>query len=150
MPTCAKCEVEKPEADFRVRPERNNWRLKRCKECERGVQIKNYYALKQRNPTEWRIRVAISKFRVTRAWLLSTYAAQNGQCALTGRPITLADFEIDHILAESRGGSTDPSNLRLVCRAANAAKGDLTDDELVALCKEIIGRAIMRAEGMTA
>lgn len=33
-------------------------------------------------------------------------------------------FEVDHILPQSRGGSDDPDNLALACRACNLFKSD--------------------------
>lgn len=33
------------------------------------------------------------------------------------------DLTLDHVVAESRGGSDDPSNLRTLCRSCNSKKG---------------------------
>jgi hypothetical protein len=33
-------------------------------------------------------------------------------------------FEVEHVVPTSQGGSGDPSNLALACRACNARKGD--------------------------
>lgn len=147
MPQCAKCEIEKPESEFRFRPERNNYRLNNCRPCERVIQLENYYSLKESDPAEWRFRIVRAKFskEITREWIAETLARQDGKCALSGRPITLVDFEIDHIIPRCKGGTNALSNLRMVCRAANAAKGELTDAELLELCQQIIGRAIMSA-----
>jgi hypothetical protein len=149
VPQCAKCEVEKPETEFRSRPDRNNWRLPNCRPCERVIQLANYYGIKGRDPFTWKLRIIranISK-EVTRDWIISTLAAQDYRCAISGRQITELDFEVDHITPRSKGGGGELANLRLVCRAANAAKGELTDSELLTLCQEIIGRAIMNADG---
>jgi hypothetical protein len=57
MPTCAKCQTDKAETEFRIRPDRNNWRLPNCKPCERVIQLDNYYKSKEENPLLWRLRV---------------------------------------------------------------------------------------------
>lgn len=147
MPTCAKCEIEKPESAFRFRADRK-WRVTECKPCEQQAQKVNYRAAKKRDPIKWRVQVLrLNRSKhITLGWLEQQLAKQNHQCALSGRPITLLTLEVDHIVARCNGGSDELVNLRLVCRAANAAKGALSDAELLQLCKEIIGRAILEAE----
>ena len=129
MPTCAKCETDKAESEFRVRPDRNNVRLKNCRPCERVIQLEHYYGLKQRDPFLWKLRIIranISK-EVTDGWVKVQIEKQDYKCAISGRPITVLDFEVDHITPRSKGGDGRLSNLRLVCRAANAAKGDAAE-----------------------
>ena len=62
-------------------------------------------------------------------------------CALTGRPIDFNapnTYEYDHIQPISRGGDNAISNLQLLCPEANQAKGSLTDQEFIELCKEVV------------
>lgn len=43
-----------------------------------------------------------------------------------GKPIkwtTFDDLELDHIVAESKGGSHHPDNIQLLCRFCNRSKG---------------------------
>jgi 5-methylcytosine-specific restriction endonuclease McrA len=143
MPTCAKCETEKPETEFRVRPDRNNWRLPNCKPCERVIQLDNYYKAKEANPLLWRMRVMRNNRspHISIEWLETTLANQGGNCALSGIPIDLLTCEIDHILPETRGGSDELDNLRLVCTRANEAKGNMTDDEFLELCRNVIRKS---------
>lgn len=106
-----------------------------------------YDRMKVEAPWAWRARNAkrnCSPF-ITEEWLRVEFEKQEGRCALTGRPITVETFEIDHILPRSRGGSDDRSNLRLLCAEANQAKGAMTDGEFRALCEELIGNAILSA-----
>jgi 5-methylcytosine-specific restriction endonuclease McrA len=140
MPTCAKCETEKPDTEFRVRADRNNWRLKNCKPCERVIQLENYYKAKGENPLLWRARVMRNNRspHITIEWLEATLLDQGGVCALSGITIDLMTCEIDHIVPETRSGSNELSNLRLVCTRANEAKGNMTDDEFLELCRNVL------------
>jgi len=63
------------------------------------------------------------------------------QCALTGRPLSWnnpQEYEYDHILPVARGGNNTIENLQIVCADANRAKSDLTEDEFLDLCKEVV------------
>jgi CRISPR/Cas system Type II protein with McrA/HNH and RuvC-like nuclease domain len=61
------------------------------------------------------------------------------KCELTGRNIDLLvdDYNIDHIIPVSRGGSNELDNMAFTIPQANAAKSNLTNEEFVALCKEV-------------
>lgn len=65
----------------------------------------------------------------------------NPFCYLTGRKIDLEDmksYQLDHILPRSKGGSNELENLGLTCRDANQSKTDLTVEEYIALCAEVL------------
>ena len=62
-------------------------------------------------------------------------------CALTGRPLAWnnpEDYQYDHIIPIARGGDNTLSNLQILCTEANQAKGQLTDEEFIELCKEVV------------
>ena len=66
------------------------------------------------------------------------------QCALTGRPLQWnnpEDYQYDHIVPIARGGDNTLNNLQLLCTDANQAKGHLTDEEFIDLCKEVVQHA---------
>lgn len=102
-----------------------------------------YRNMRERFPWEWRARNLRRNINVgiTAQWLHERFDEQRGTCPLTGRPIDVATFHVDHIIPTSRGGSDDLTNLRLVCPEANCAKQGLTDEEFVALCADVIAKA---------
>jgi CRISPR/Cas system Type II protein with McrA/HNH and RuvC-like nuclease domain len=57
------------------------------------------------------------------------FVLQGGRCALTGLSLAGQKVHVDHILPVSRGGSDEDSNLQLVVRQANMAKGNDTVEE---------------------
>jgi len=62
-------------------------------------------------------------------------------CYLSGRAIDLEDpssFEFDHRLPRSKGGDNSLDNLGIASKEANRAKGDLTEEELILLCADIL------------
>lgn len=62
-------------------------------------------------------------------------------CYLTGRKIDLEDtksYQLDHIIPFSKGGSNDLKNMGLTCRDANRSKIDLSLDEYISLCEEVL------------
>ena len=63
------------------------------------------------------------------------------QCALTGRPLDWnvpEDYQYDHVVPIARGGDNTLNNLQILCNEANQAKGRLTDQEFIDLCKEVV------------
>ena len=64
-------------------------------------------------------------------------------CYLTGRPINLEEgrsYQLDHILPKSRGGDNSLENCGLTCKLANQSKTNLTVEEFVQLCREVVER----------
>jgi len=62
-------------------------------------------------------------------------------CYLTGRKIDLKEpltYQFDHVEPVSRGGNSTIDNLGICCRDANQAKHDMSVEELLCLCKEIL------------
>ena len=65
----------------------------------------------------------------------------NPVCSLTGRPIDLMNsrsYQLDHIIPKSKGGSNTLDNCQIVCKEANQAKNDLSLDEFINLCREVV------------
>lgn len=62
-------------------------------------------------------------------------------CYLTGRPIDKYDsatFHFDHIVPRSKGGANTLENLGIACRDANFSKNDLTLEEFLILCADVL------------
>ena len=70
--------------------------------------------------------------------LWSIWHKQRGLCSLSGRKLTRENCHIDHIHPASKGGTHTKENLRWVCKDANQAKHDLTDEDFWTLCLEVI------------
>lgn len=51
------------------------------------------------------------------------YKAQKGKCYYCKAPAG-KDYQVDHVVPLSRGGSNDPANLVIACRSCNASKSD--------------------------
>jgi CRISPR/Cas system Type II protein with McrA/HNH and RuvC-like nuclease domain len=65
----------------------------------------------------------------------------NPKCYLTGRSIDLSDpksYHLDHIIPKSRGGDNTIDNCGLACKLANLSKSQMTYEEYVELCREVI------------
>lgn len=62
------------------------------------------------------------------------------KCYLTGRPLNLKtdDYEFDHIVPISKGGSCELSNLGVTCAEANQAKADTKLEDFIQLCKDVL------------
>jgi 5-methylcytosine-specific restriction endonuclease McrA len=71
---------------------------------------------------------------------VGTGAIQCPYCVTMGRPaniITLANYQWDHKVPASRGGSHDLDNLFAVCEDCNRTKGHLTYEFFIALMSEV-------------
>ena len=65
----------------------------------------------------------------------------NPVCYLTGRPINLEDsrsYNLDHVIPKSKGGDNSLTNCQIACKEANQAKNNLSYEEFVQLCREVV------------
>jgi 5-methylcytosine-specific restriction endonuclease McrA len=65
----------------------------------------------------------------------------NPKCALSGREISWeksSSYVLDHIIPVQRGGDNSLDNLQLLNPQINMAKSNLTDEEFISLCKEVL------------
>ena len=61
------------------------------------------------------------------------YGQQEGKCAGCNYHFPFRNMTIDHILAQSRGGTDQKDNLQLLCNACNSTKGTNTQEELISI-----------------
>lgn len=157
--TCTKCGGVKLPTEFTGWP-RNKW----CKACNSAYQRalrKQGYRANGRNkalaalPTEdrhlWHImqcRRASVMQRIGRgvpgqapeiATLVALWHAQSGLCALSGLAMSLEE-NTHHVVSLDQklpGLGYAPDNLQLVSWAVNRAKGDLSTDEFIEMCRAV-------------
>ena len=63
------------------------------------------------------------------------------KCYLSGREVNLdsaSSFHFDHIVPKSKGGTNELDNLGVCTPEVNAAKGDLSVEEFIELCKDVL------------
>ena len=72
--------------------------------------------------------------------VLKAWGGTKLKCYLTGRDIDIEkdQYALDHIIPVSKGGSNEIDNMGLTCVQANSSKSDMTVDEYLALCKEVL------------
>lgn len=71
---------------------------------------------------------------------LEKFGGLSTKCYLTGRKINIEkdDFALDHKIPVSKGGSNELSNMEIAVPEANASKTNLTVEEYISLCIEIL------------
>ena len=84
------------------------------------------------------IRTTRSSETVTVQEVHDLLVRQAFRCALTGEPLDPSDASMDHILAVSRGGPHTIENAQIVRKDVNRAKGTLTNEEFIALCRAVV------------
>ncbi|TWT44989.1 hypothetical protein RAS1_14090 [Phycisphaerae bacterium RAS1] len=81
--------------------------------------------------------------------LLDLLHAHRYRCALSGRVLEPANAAMDHVLPVSRGGRHSIENIQLLEKAVNRAKGTMTNEEFIAMCREVVVWMDSRREGGT-
>lgn len=79
-----------------------------------------------------------TKQKVRSKDLLNLVESQHYRCAMTGRILEPNTASVDHIYPVSRGGSFGIENLQIVHAQVNTAKGTMTTQEFVAVCREVV------------
>ena len=59
------------------------------------------------------------------------------RCALSGWQISPECFELDHIMPLSKGGNSEVENLQALHPVVNKAKGNMTNEEFIEMCKAV-------------
>lgn len=84
-------------------------------------------------PTIEQVAIAEPKAKIARRKFMRAHReglhATDPHCFYCGKSIELAETTLDHVIPESRGGTTTPENLRLACNKCNLSKDDATPAE---------------------
>ena len=66
------------------------------------------------------------------------------KCHFTGRDIDIyatSTYHFDHLIPVSRGGRNTLDNLAICCKDVNLAKRDMTSDEFINMCRQVVEQA---------
>lgn len=111
------------------RPQRNLYQ-KYIREQEKALHPERIVARRQVGHARRKARKMDAPGAHTAQDVASIRARQAGRCAFCGvRLGRKAPPHVDHIIALSKGGSNDPSNLQVLCQACNCRKGSKTPEE---------------------
>ena len=72
--------------------------------------------------------------------LLEMLRAQKHRCALTDRPLTPENVVIDHINPFSSCSDHSLANVQLLVREANQAKGCMSNEAFIELCRDVAAK----------
>jgi len=75
---------------------------------------------------------------VTAHMILALLEKQRFRCALSGRKLTPENVALDHIIPISRGGGHNVGNAQAITKDANRAKGVLTNEEFILICRDVV------------
>lgn len=79
--------------------------------------------------------------KISSGEVLALVQRQEYRCALTGRSLTPSTASLDHIQSIARNGKHDISNAQVLHKQINRIKGTLTNQEFIAVCREVVAHA---------
>lgn len=80
----------------------------------------------------------MGKGAIRAAELVDKLWAQKFRCALTGDELETHEAVPDHRLPLSRGGKHRIENIDIIRSDVNKAKGDMTTEEFVEMCRKVV------------
>lgn len=75
---------------------------------------------------------------VTRKQIIALLEQQQYRCAATGWPLTPETASLDHVVPVANGGAHAIENMQVIDWRVNKAKGTMSMDELIHLCRAVI------------
>lgn len=86
-------------------------------------------------------RASTKPMAITATQIMGMIESQDFRCALTGRELTPETASIDHVVPLSRGGDHGLGNIWVLDHKVNVAKGTMTPEEFIAMCREVVEHA---------
>ena len=154
LKVCGKCNLEKSVSQFHIDKKTKKY-FRHCKICVRqknnfygenfdGYINKLYLCIKH----NLKKRAKKLEFDITKDDIKTLYHAQNGLCALTGKPLTHYAYRSDNSQTKNYWNISvdriDPSkgyvrdNIQIVGVIVNIMKTDLSDEEFLLLVRDIV------------
>lgn len=140
------CESPGPMAKRRKAPEvvlqvRATKKVKEPQACHVAIVVGSFVRI-PRAPCRQRSRPSMRESAgltsdVSAQDILKLLKNQEYRCALTGRRLTPDSASLDHMVPISRGGTHCLPNAQVLHKDVNRAKGTLTNEEFIALCREV-------------
>ena len=109
-----------------------------------GKKIINKTNLKQISVNRANNINKVKRTSLSKDMRLAVYKRDNGICQICGKPLTLDNFTIDHIVPLNRGGINDIDNYRCTCRRCNQFKSDSLDEEMVTMLKDVGSQYLLK------
>lgn len=75
---------------------------------------------------------------ITAAGLRELLVKQGYRCRLTGRDLLPEEAALDHVTPLNNGGVNDMSNVQILHCDVNQAKGTMTQEEFIEMCREVV------------
>ena len=101
------------------------------KEEDSEISTPKQESLKSESKEKKKKKAPISKELRTQVWSTYNGRSMDGKCFVCDERITLEIFECGHVDPESRGGKTELSNLRPVCKECNHGKGGMSTMNMI-------------------
>jgi hypothetical protein len=123
----------------RKRKKRESDPIAKRKEYDAEIRRRLAHPLKKlANTSNHNAKKRIENFYKVTAWDLWKIAkAQKMRCPFTGEKLTSLNASLDHIVPISKGGTNDPSNIRLVIKWVNLMRLNYSDEEFIEICHKI-------------
>ncbi len=143
---CNKCKTEKPTDEFYRCNSKTDGFQGYCKNCASQHNKSKFLKNKEKHYTyikKWRKKNPLTvramkanrrsremkaEGRFSKKTIQNLYVKQEGRCVCCGE-LLQGVFDVDHIVALSRGGSNFPENLQLLTPTCNKSKGAKTMSE---------------------
>ena len=81
---------------------------------------------------------SVARITLTPTQRAKIYNKSNKTCAICGKPLSIDDFTVDHIIPLSLGGTYDEDNLQATHEKCNFMKGNLDPAEFKNLTQDIV------------